>query len=188
MNRLLNCKWELEGIKHNAKAIPCMRSTRQERANQRDIFCSDVEKCNSRSERNSNDQIWLQTPRSKEGRNKTKAAFLQTRRRQKGHGSPSNLPRCCKRTATINGGRISPPAQDTGMLRAKSLWHRPEGCFVSLHLFSGLSHQLTATKLNHEAAGPEVIHNLLFHAFSGKTPKGSTPGAVVRKARDKLEC
>lgn len=60
--------------------------------------------------------------------------------------------------------------------------------FASLHLFGGLSHQLAAPELNQKVTGPEAICNVLFHAFSDKTPKGSTPGAVVGKARDKQEC
>lgn len=184
MNQLLNCKYKLEDIKHNARALLCIRPMRQERVKWRNSSFFNVKKNLIKEEQEiqiiRNDHRLTAQKEAKIKQNQPPlppnlVPCLEKKQHKrastKSNISSSNLPHNHKRVTT-NGCGISPQAQDTDMARAESnyLWERPGGYFFySLHFFGdlqGLSHQLIAMELNHMATGPDpspIFHFLNFH-------------------------
>lgn len=206
MNQLLNCKWKLEDIKHDAMALLYIRPMRQERVNWRNIFCLNVKKPNNRSKGNSNDQKWLQSPCSKAGRIKQNqpphppTLCLAMKRRDERASrnrnvSPSN-PHNRRVVIRDNNNKWmwnftpSPGHRRTQSRKQLPLTETWRVFFSSLHLFSD-SQGFTTPAHHHgiESHGnrTRTISDFLLRAFSSKTPKGSVPDAVVRNARDKQE-
>lgn len=199
MNQLLNCKWKLEDIKHNARALLCIRPMWQERVKWRNISFFNVKKLNKRRTRNSNYQKWSQIYCSKAGKNKTKPASppkpcalpweeaTKKRASTKSNISPTNLPHNHKRITT-NGCGISPQDQDTDMARAEGsfLDRDLEGIFLLFTLIQWLAGHVAPTHCHGiESHGNRTrpISDFSFPAFSNMTPKGRVPGVVVRSAR-----
>ena len=206
MNQLLNCKWKLEDIKHNARALLYIRPMRQDWRNWRNIFCLNVKKPNNRSKGNSDDQKWLQSPCSKAGRIKQnqpptpppcalpwKEGMKELAETATFHLATHRIAGLLSGITTTNGCGISPQARDTDVPRAESsyLWQRPGEYFFFLFTLIQWLSGLTTPAHHHgiESHGnrTRTISDFLLHAFSSKTPKGSVPDAAVRNARDKQE-